>query len=459
MPPCGAPVQRPPRIQVLPIETASGDTASAYLALAVADDLRDALASTRAVVLLTGSAARAGADYRVRGRLTRRGESVRVDLQLERPSSGQVAWTSSVSTLPRELPRATADLAAGTLEAAGVRARPVARPVAADPQLEDLIRRGRYQLQRRTAPTVTRAVALFTEAIAYDSTSALGWAGLARSYDQARIRGIRVGGLSEDSLLTLELRAAERAVELDPGSATAWLTRGVVGMAVQPTTRSNAIAAFRRALALDPGLVEAWRSLGSASEEIGDTATARDAFARAVALRPDEGEYLTWLALHYLWAHEYAVAARWVDSAVAMDPTLPVARGAAAQAAYYSGHLEEAEGHVAALVRLTGGAVDFGNGISVIVRLARGDSAGARATQQAMAAQFGPSAPMHALVGVGIGYLALGDSAAALAALGSYAVPGDLHYQLHLRREPGLDGLRGRPEFERLLRPLPGSAP
>jgi len=263
--------------------------------------------------------------------------------------------------------------------------------------------------------------------------------------------------VGEDSMLTIELRAAERAVELDPASATAWLTRGIAAIAVEPASRAAAIAAFRRALALDPSLAEAWRWLGTAADEVGDTAAAREAFARAVTLRPDEGEYLTWLALHHLWAHEYAVAARWADSGVAMDPTLPVGRGAAAQAAFYSGRLAEAEGHVAALARLTGGAVDFGNGISVIVRLARGDSTGARAVQQAMAAQLGASQPMHALVGVGIGYLALGDTTAALAALASFAVPGDLHYQLHLRCEPALDGLRSDPAFQRLLTPLPGA--
>jgi hypothetical protein len=51
--------------------------------------------------------------------------------------------------------------------------------------------------------------------------------------------------------------------------------------------------------------------------------------------------------------------------------------------------------------------------------------------------------------------LSLDDRDAALAWLERYELTGDLHYQMHLQREPGFDRLRQVPRFQRLLRRRP----
>ncbi len=458
-PPCGPAALRMPRIQVLPFATLPGDTASAYLAQAITDDLRDALTSTRAVVLLTGAQPRAGADFLVHGSVAQRGGSVRVDARVERPGTGRVLWTGSATRTPRELSPVANEVAGRVLQAAGVPARPAVASATADPHLLDLLRRARYQRVRRTESGLNRAVALLREAVAYDSTSPDAWTGLARSYSLALRRSIAVAGLTVDDMLTLALQAAERAVELDPNSPMTWLARGQVAGDVQPGSRTVAVAAFRRATALDPGLAEGWGALGIALEESGDTAGARDAFARAVALRPDDGEQLVWMALHQFWARDYASATRWADSALAMDPILPVAHGVAAQAKLRSGRPADALEHVGAIVRLTGNTADFGNGVNVEALLMRGDSAGARAAQQVTVARAGTTPSQHGAIAIAIGYVALGDTTSAIAALVAYQHPDDLHFQLHLRVEPGLDALRSRPEIQRLLRPVGSGGP
>jgi tetratricopeptide (TPR) repeat protein/TolB-like protein len=458
-PPCGPAVPRMPRVQVLPFATLAGDTASAYLAQALTDDLRDALASTRAVVLLTGASARAAADVAVRGTVVQRGASVRVDARVERPATGRVLWSGSASRVPRDLPAVAAHVATQTLQAAGVRAGPVVTAAPADPHLFDLLRRARYQRLRRTEAGLNRSIALQREAIAYDSTSPEAWAGLARSLSLALRRSVPVADVDPDRVLPLALQAAERAVELDPVSPTAWLARGQVAVDVQPGSRSVAIAAFRRALALDSAYTDAWGSLGIALEEAGDTAGAREAFARTLALRPDDSEHLTWMALHHMWQREYQVAARWADSAVAMDPTLPVARGAAAQTTLRAGRPADALEHFGALMRLTGNSADFGNGVNVEALAAQGDTASARNAQETTVARAGPTPSQHGTIAIAIGRVALGDTARALAALTAYPSPGDLHYQLHLRLEPGLDRLRRHATFQQLLAPVGGARP
>jgi hypothetical protein len=306
---------------------------------------------------------------------------------------------------------------------------------------------------------MARAIALFRQAIAYDSSAAVGWAWLARCYITAKRWGLEVDGLTADSLIALAVIAGDRAGELDPGDPTVWLMRATVANEVQATSRVVQIGALRRAVALDPRLAEAWRALGGAYEDVGDTLQARLAFERAVALTPDDAQSLYWLAMHKFWAGEFDEAATWIDSALAMDPTLMVAHGYSAQIALARGRLAEAETHAAAFARLSRGVRDFVGGAEVRIRLARGDTAGAQATQRSLVSRAGTPPPLHSALTIAEGYLALGDTGQAVATLAAFPVVGDLHFQLHLRSEPGLDGLRELPAFRRLLTPLPRQAP
>jgi TolB-like protein len=457
-PPCGPVVSRLPRIQVLPFSTLGGDTASAYLAHALTDDLRATLNATGAVVVLASSTARRGADFHVSGTVSRTGDLVRIATRMVRPATAQVVWTTTLNRHRRDLPGTADTIAAAALSSLGLRAART-RSATLDPQLFDLVSRGRYQMWRRSGEAMARAITLFSQAIAYDSSAAVGWAWLARCYIAAKRWGLDVHGLTADSLVALAVTAGDRAAELDPGDPTVWLMRASVANEVQATSRGVQIGALRRAVTLDPRLAEAWQGLGGAYEDVGDTMRARLAFERAVALTPDDALFLYWLAMHKFWAREYDEAATWMDSAITMDPTLMVAHGYAAQIALARGRLAEAETHATAFARLSRGVRDIVGGAEVRVRLARGDTAGAQATQRSLVSRVGTPPPLHSALTIAEGYLALGDTVQAIATLAAFPVIGDLHFQLHLRREPGLDGLRALPAFQRLLTPLPGQAP
>lgn len=84
--------------------------------------------------------------------------------------------------------------------------------------------------------------------------------------------------------------AVNKAVELDPKSAGAWLAHGV-GNYYLPAAFGGgtglAIADFRKALELDPASADAWLWLGLGLRKEKNNAEARRAFAKAVELNPN----------------------------------------------------------------------------------------------------------------------------------------------------------------------------
>jgi tetratricopeptide (TPR) repeat protein len=94
-------------------------------------------------------------------------------------------------------------------------------------------------------------------------------------------------GLGSCYLRQQQLDAAlprfEQAVKRDPRAAIARV--GLASTLLASDRTAEAIAALRRAVALEPAMSEAWYLLGRALQTAGDRVAAKDAFARAEALR------------------------------------------------------------------------------------------------------------------------------------------------------------------------------
>jgi len=93
---------------------------------------------------------------------------------------------------------------------------------------------------------------------------------------------LRYGKCAADSL--------RRALELDPRSWRAWLSRGVGNYYLPPAFGGSleaAIADFRKALELNPSAAEAWLWLGIALRKADRRAEARQAILKSLALNPD----------------------------------------------------------------------------------------------------------------------------------------------------------------------------
>jgi serine/threonine-protein kinase len=314
--------------------------------------------------------------------------------------------------------------------------------------------RGRANVASRNAPNVTEAFSQFSQAIERDSGFALAWSGLARAAQMAVQRGFTVPGRSPDSLIALALIASQRAVTLDSSATDVWLVRARVMESVEPTSRTAVLNDLRRALAADSTNGEAWYALGRAREELLDSAGARVAYDKAVNLSPARLELLAWLSLHYLWSGQPGEGMRWADSALAVDPTYELARSAAAQLAIELRDWPLAERHLLALRRVAQGP-DRVVPVAHAARLAalRGDAASAtRLAADAERLVDSTTLTLHQSVFLSEAFSAARDTARAYRWLAAYSPRADVHFQLHLHREPSLAWLRD-PRYRGLLSP------
>ena len=311
---------------------------------------------------------------------------------------------------------------------------------------------------QRTQAGISSAVELYSRAIARDSSYAPAWNGLARAYVFANGWGFTIPGVPGDSLLTMALRASDGAFVADSGVASTWVARAVVMRQVTPSSRVEVFRAVHRALAIDSLNADAWHAYAGALVDTDSIERALEAWRRAVHLRPSFVEAVAFLSLAHLWAGQYDSAAAWGDSAIALGPTMIQGHHSAGFAALARGDPARAEREFAAAERLGGGREHVSSlaGLAM-ARAAEGDRQGARRlllTAEAPAATTG-NYPVHSVVWVAEAWAALGERDRAIALLRRFVDPSDLHFQLHLRRDPGMQPLRSDPRFTALLRTGP----
>src|SRR2546425_1234364 len=293
-------------VGIVPFANRSGDTIDAYLSTALTEDLTRSLSAAHVLRVFRVPQARPDLDYILTGSVRHAKDTLDVTAQLERNGSGEIVWATRFALRSRGAITVPRTLTSEVLRALGARAgAPTERPtLAPDPVAYDLFLRARYEASRRTAASLGRAVALFSESIRKDSTFAPGWAGLAAVLHNANRWGFPVRGVPPQSLLTFEIIASDRALQLDSTSVEAWLTRAAVSEDVDPTSRAAPLRTIRRALALDSVNAEAWDQLAMALEEAGSRDGAGAACPRAVDLDPGYLRARAFLAIHYWWRSE-----------------------------------------------------------------------------------------------------------------------------------------------------------
>jgi tetratricopeptide (TPR) repeat protein len=368
---------------------------------------------------------------------------------LRRPVEGTSARSRRVAAA------LTTGLALVALGLAGWRvmgARSRAAPLR-DPQAVALYQRGLRGTDQRTAEGVRDAIEALRGAVRLDSTYADAWSALARAYVRAYERGFVSGG-EREATLRLAVAASERALAGEHPTADAWVTRALVSRNVDPTDVAPAMRAARRALVLDPRNPAAWHALGIGQAETGHMDSALVSWRRAVAADPWYTQGLAFLALGHYWQRRYDSAEAWADSAVALEPTFLLARTVVADAATERGDLAKARSAAEAARRLST-EVETGNALSrsVMIEARAGDTARARQILRAadsVGASYSPTL-LHSATYLAGAHAAVGDAAGAIGWLRRYSPPGDLHFQLHLRCDPTFDRIRNDAGFRALL--------
>jgi serine/threonine protein kinase/Tfp pilus assembly protein PilF len=316
--------------------------------------------------------------------------------------------------------------------------------------------RGRTLTARRTYASLIDALDSFQHAIQRDSSFALAWAGLSRVAVFMSGRGLSPPGLSVDSLLTIAIKASERALDLDSTNAEIWVVRSRAVFAADPTDARPKIVALNNAIDIDPDYSDAWSDLALANEERLDAKEAEQDWQKAISLNPKNFTALAFFALHYMWSKQPARGVALADSAISVDPTYILGREAAGNLLVDVGQLDKAERQFLAYMRITSGREQV-NALTGLVRVAvaRGDMAAARSyLSRAVSLADSVHPTKHESPLIAAAFASVGDTAAAIRWISRYEPRDDLHFQLHLKRDPALNWLHG-PRGKGLLSPDP----
>ena len=475
-PPCAAraAANPPPNsVAVLYFDNLSPDTADAYLADGLTEELilrlgrvqRLAVKSRNAVQSFRGRAAKDPSvlgdslrvAYLVSGNIRRGGTRLRITVELVRTAGGARVWgdafdreDADVLALEEDIALTVTTIIAGRLlpaERAPLTTWPTRSPLAYDHFL-----RGNHHLAQRNPRSLLRAVEEYETAVRLDRDFTPALARIAYAYGLYLAFG-ESGTASPDSVLRRGLTAADRALRQDPTAADAWMARGLLLTYKDPRTFLGAREAFERSIAFDPRNAEAFHSYGGVLMTLGDDSAAAAAFHGALVLDPRRPSTLDHLALLRYVERRYDETRRWLDSAQAVDAGFFDAYGTRILLHLTLGEVAEAQRVAAALMQF-GVATSVplaAHAVLTAVNARAGDSVAARQHLDSLSRVVGtlqsPSPPQGFLVGWAL--MAVGDVDRTLDLLERVRPRGaDLSFYL---RFPEFDPVRTHPRFQHLV--------
>jgi serine/threonine-protein kinase len=290
----------PATIAVLPFTDMSPDKDQEYFADGLSEELSNALA-TIPHLRVTGRASsfqfKGGRDAPrligeklevatlLLGSVRKAGARVRITAQLVKAADGSQLWSETYDRELTDIFATQDDIARSVAAALKVRLLGTGGPSSASraPNAEayTLYLQGQYFLVRRGKEDVEKALGYYERALQIDPGYALAWVGVAAVHSNQANRGF----VPVDEGYRKTRYAVEQALALDPGLAKAHVALGWIHRDYD-WDWSGADAAFRRALELAPGDASVVRSAGGLAGTLGRFEEAVDLGRRAAHLDP-----------------------------------------------------------------------------------------------------------------------------------------------------------------------------
>ncbi len=335
------PALAPTSIAVAYFKDLSADSADAYLAAGLSEEVAASLGRVSRLQVKSSGAVRlaqraAGDDpqllgsalsvrFIVEGSVRRAGERIRVSVRLVNCASGFRAWgddydrpTADLLAIPEDIAREVAASITGAMSATQPRSvgvRPTSNVRAYDRYLE-----GNFLLAQRSPAAFTRAAEAYWEAARLDPGFDRSLAKLAYTYGLMVTYEVSASGIPRDSLVDRGLALADRALNRNPGSSEAWMARGYLLFLRHPRTLAGVAEAFDRAIALDSMNVDALQEYGFILAISGRDSAAEANYVRALSVEPGRVNTLRQLG-SLVSRREFERGLRLIDTAIAIEPT------------------------------------------------------------------------------------------------------------------------------------------
>jgi eukaryotic-like serine/threonine-protein kinase len=455
-------------IAVLPFANLSPDPENEYFSDGITAEVVSALTHVRGLRVKAGTssfafkgqaidlatiARRLGVEMVLEGSVRKSGVRVRISVQLLNTADGSALWgdrydreLSDIFAVQDEIASAIANALRRTLSSAGhghvTPGAPTTTRVSVNAEAFELYLRGRMLVEQR-AEGMHEAMRCFDRAIHIDPGFSLPHAGLAYGFN---LFGIYYA-LRAHEAFPQSRSAADRALQIDSSDVLALVMRAHAALWYE-WDREKAASMASRALELAPAFYLAHDCIGFVRAAQGRFEDAIAAMQSARELDP-LSDYATYdLGWVLILARRWKEAIRELRKAVARHPESSEMHRVYGFALFHSGQHREALAEFRTILELNPahrwGPANLAQGLA-----ACGDTAAARRIVSDIEERV-PHEPMP-LVGLAIAHHWLGDDDAALAWL-ERAIEARDYWLVMLRHDPSMNGLRGDPRYEALMK-------
>jgi pentatricopeptide repeat protein len=260
-------------------------------------------------------------DALVEGSVIRDRDRIRVHAQLIRAATDEHFWSEEYDRELKDVLALQSDVAqsiASKVEVTvtGTERERLAAARQVSPEVYESYLKASFAFEKaNTKADVEKTVAYFEEATRKDPTFAPAWVGLAGAYDA--LGTVFVGGGPPEELRAKMVAAAQKALELDPQSAEAYILLGNVQQ--KRWQWAEAEAKYKRALEVSPNSASAHEQYASWLVCQGRTQEAVEWAQRGRTLDPltVSGSWIAWILFQ---SHRYDDAIHELRSSQAVKP-------------------------------------------------------------------------------------------------------------------------------------------
>ncbi len=311
-----------PSIAVLPFTDMSEGQDQGYFCEGVADAILNALARVKNLKVASRTSSfqfkESGADIRsigkqlgvktvLEGSVQKSKDRLRITSQLINVEDGYHLWSKQFDAELKDIFEIQDEIAhsiaeAQQLELSARDENAIKTASSKDVRAYEYYLRGREFFYRFRGSDMVYARQMFDQALEIDPDFALAWAGRADCY-----AFVEMYVKSDEEYRVEALWASERALALDPDGAEPHASRGLAYLVCEQY--DEAIEEFETAIELCPTLFEPWYYYARASFHQGKLQKAADLFAKAAEMRPEDyqSRVLRGHVLHGLGQTELAI--------------------------------------------------------------------------------------------------------------------------------------------------------